>query len=207
MLLLVGLGNPGEKYAGNRHNIGFMAIDAIADAQSLGPFRSKFEALTCHGRIETNGAPAKVALLKPQTFMNESGRAVAQAVQFYKLTAQDVLVFYDELDLAPGKFRLKSGGGAAGHNGIKSIIAAIGPDFRRARIGIGHPGDRSRVLSHVLSDFAKSEREWVDVLCDAIGRSADLLAAGREDQFQTRVTHLAPAPKPSAHSPIEGERG
>lgn len=202
MWLLVGLGNPGEKYAGNRHNIGFMAIDAIAQRNALGPFRKRFQGEFAEGRVEGGSGLTKLGLLKPQTFMNESGRSVGEAVRFYKIAPQNVVVFYDELDLAAGKFRFKSGGGAAGHNGIKSVIAAIGPDFQRARMGIGHPGDRARVLGHVLSDFAKAERTWVEALCTAIADSVDLLTNERPDQFQTQVTHRAPAPKPNA-PPVE----
>lgn len=194
MYIWAGLGNPGAKYARNRHNIGFMAVDAIACACSAGPWRSRFQAEAAECVIETADGPRKVLLLKPQTFMNESGRAVGEAAQFYKVPANDIAVFYDELDLAPGRFRVKLGGGAAGHNGVRSIIAAIGAEFVRARMGVGHPGDRAKVLGHVLSDFHKAEQPWVEALCEACARAAPLLAAGDRDAFQTRVSLLAPAP-------------
>lgn len=195
-LLLVGLGNPGAKYAGNRHNIGFMAIDAIVQHNGFGPFRKRFHGQVSEGRLDGPDGPVKVIALKPETFMNESGRSVAQAVRFYKLGLDRVTVFYDELDLAPGKFRFKTGGGAAGHNGIKSITSAIGPDYHRARMGIGHPGAREKVHGHVLSDFYKAEQTWVTALCDAIAASIGCLTRDRVDQFQSKVTHRAPAPEP-----------
>ncbi len=198
MRVIVGLGNPGAKYAGNRHNIGFMTADAIARLHGFGPWRSKFQAEVAEGSIESPAGPVRTVLLKPQTYMNESGRAVAEAMRFYKLEPGDVAVAYDEIDLAPGKFRTKIGGGAAGHNGIRSIAAHIGADFIRLRMGVGHPGDKALVHHHVLSDFFKVERDWVDRLCDAVARSAPLLAAGDLDAFQTRVTYLAPAPRPAA---------
>ncbi len=195
MLLIVGLGNPGAKYAGNRHNVGFMAVDAIGAEPGFGPERSKFHGLVRDGVIDTESGPVKTLLLKPMTFMNDSGRSVGEAARFYKIDPERVVVFYDELDLAPGKFRLKTGGGAAGHNGIRSITSVIGPNYKRGRMGIGHPGVREMVSGYVLSDFGKGERIWVDALCEAIARSINALAGGRDDQFQTRVTHLAPAPK------------
>lgn len=196
MFLIVGLGNPGQKYAGNRHNVGFMAVDRIAGAHSFGPERRRFQASVREGVIETSRGPVRAMLLKPETFMNESGRAVGEAVNFFRLRPSQVLAIYDELDLAPGRFRVKTGGGAAGHNGVRSLIAAIGPDFRRARIGIGHPGDRARVHGWVLSDFFKVEEAWVTALCEAIARSIDLAAEGADDRFQTKVARLAPAPDP-----------
>lgn len=192
MLLLVGLGNPGAKYLGNRHNIGFMALDALAAAHRFGPWRRKFQAELAEGEI----AGVRCLALKPQTFMNESGRAVGEAAGFYKLPAEAVVVFYDELDLAPARFRMKRGGGAAGHNGIRSIIASpIGEGFRRARMGIGHPGEKSRVLGYVLSDFAKAEQAWVEALCAACASAAPLLVAGEDEKYQAEVLRLAPAPK------------
>lgn len=192
MLLLVGLGNPGLKYAGNRHNIGFMALDALAGAHRFGPWRRKFQGELAEGEI----AGARCLALKPQTFMNESGRAVGEAAGFYKLGPEAVVVFYDELDLAPGRLRMKRGGGAAGHNGIRSIIASpIGEGFRRARLGIGHPGDKARVLGYVLSDFAKAEQAWLDALCTACAKAAPLLVAGEDERYQAEVLRLAPAPK------------
>jgi PTH1 family peptidyl-tRNA hydrolase len=196
MRIIAGLGNPEPKFAGNRHNIGFMAADAIAKTHGFPPWRSKFQSLATEGVIETAAGPERVVLLKPQTYMNESGRAVADAMRFYKLEPAAVAVIYDEIDLAPGKFRVKTGGGAAGHNGIRSVAAHIGPDFVRLRLGVGHPGDKKLVIHYVLSDFYKEERPWVARLCDAVARSAPLLAAGDLDAFQTRVTYLAPAPRP-----------
>jgi PTH1 family peptidyl-tRNA hydrolase len=197
MLILVGLGNPGGQYAGNRHNIGFMAVDAIAQAHAFGPWRSKFNALVSEGAIQAGGRPVKTLLMKPQTYYNESGQAVGEAARFFRVAPEDIVVFHDELDLAPGKFRMKLGGGHAGNNGMRSIAAHVGAAVRRARIGIGHPGDKAKVTGHVLSDFPKADQGWLSDLLDAIARSADLLAAGELDAFQTRVTHLAPAPAPA----------
>ena len=194
MLLIVGLGNPGSKYVNNRHNIGFMAVDAIAQAHGFAPERKKFNALMREGFIEVEGRRIKSLILKPQTFMNESGRAVGAVAQFYKIPPESVIVFHDELDLEPGKFRMKLGGGIAGHNGLRSIRSQIGAEFWRGRMGIGHPGHKDRVHSYVLSDFAKYDKDWVEPLTDAIGRASDLLAAGEMDKFQTKVTYLAPAP-------------
>jgi PTH1 family peptidyl-tRNA hydrolase len=196
MRIIAGLGNPGTKHARNRHNIGFMAADAIARTHGFGPWRAKFQSEASEGVIQTERGPVKTLLLKPQTDMNESGRAVSEAARFYKLDPADVIVVYDEIDLAPGKFRVKIGGGAAGHNGIRSVTSHIGPDFVRLRMGVGHPGDKRLVHHYVLSDFYKAEEAWVDALCDAVARAAPLLAAGDLDAFQTRVTYLAPAPKP-----------
>ena len=162
MIILAGLGNPGPKYAGNRHNIGFMAIDEIARRWRFGAERAKFQSIACEGEIETASGPVRALMLKPQTFMNESGRAIGEAMRFFKLTPADVIVFYDEIDMAPGRFRMKTGGGAAGHNGIRSTISQIGPDFRRARMGVGHPGEAHLVHGHVLSDFHKAEKPWLD---------------------------------------------
>ncbi len=194
MLLIVGLGNPGVKYAGNRHNIGFMAVDALADYHNFSAPKSKFSGSVREGFIETEGGRIKALILKPMTFMNESGRSVAAAAQFYKIPKDKIIVFHDELDLDAGKFRVKLGGGIAGHNGLRSIKAAVGAEFYRARMGIGHPGRKEQVHSHVLSDFAKSDRDWVNALLDACVRSAGLLAAGEIEKFQTKVNHLAPAP-------------
>lgn len=186
MRLLVGLGNPGPRYAGNRHNIGFMIVDAIARRHGLGPWRRRF-----HGRVaEGQVGGERVLLLKPETYMNESGRAVAEAVQFYKLEPGDVVVFHDEIDLRPGKVRVKTGGGTAGHNGLRSIAAHIGNEFRRVRIGVGHPGVRELVEYYVLQDFPKAERDFVETLCETIGDNADLLAISQDASFQNKV-HLA----------------
>jgi PTH1 family peptidyl-tRNA hydrolase len=205
MLILAGLGNPGSKYAGNRHNIGFMAIDAIASRWRFGSERSRFHSLTAEGVIDTPAGPVRALLMKPQTFMNESGVAVGEAVNFLKLTPADVVVFHDELDLADGRFRMKAGGGAAGHNGLRSIASRIGPDFRRARMGVGHPGHKDLVLGHVLSDFAKSEQAWVDDLCKACAEALPLLAQGQDEKYQTEVARLAPAAKLNPRAVARGE--
>lgn len=200
MLLLVGLGNPGPKYAGNRHNIGFMAVDAIARAHGFGPWKKKFQGELAEGHIDG----VRTLILKPQTYMNESGRAVGEAANFHKLSAHDVVVFYDEIDLAPGRFRMKTGGGAAGHNGIRSMIASpIGEGFRRARLGVGHPGQKDLVHHYVLSDFYKVEEDGVAKLLDACARAAPLLAKGEDEKYQGEVMRLAPAPKADPRKPIE----
>ena len=174
MLLLVGLGNPGQRYANNRHNIGFMAVDEIVRRHSFGPWRSKFQGQVSEGRIGRE----KVLILKPETFMNESGRAVGEALRFYKLEPEEVVVVYDEIDLVPGKIKVKKGGGAGGHNGLRSIDAHIGQNYRRVRLGVGHPGDKNLVHSHVLGDFSKSETLWRDKLLDAVASDFPLLIAG-----------------------------
>jgi PTH1 family peptidyl-tRNA hydrolase len=186
MLLFVGLGNPGREYAGNRHNIGFMAIQAIADKHGFSPSRSRFQGLAREGTI----AGERVLALLPQTYMNESGRSVGEALRFHKIALGDVVVFHDELDLQPGKCRVKIGGGAAGHNGLRSIDAHIGANYKRLRLGIGHPGDKSRVHSYVLNDFAKSEEPWVRALCDALADHAGLIVKGDDAGLQNKV-HLA----------------
>ena len=186
MRLFVGLGNPGRAYAGNRHNIGFMAIDALARAHRFPTFRAKHQARASEGQI----AGERAVLLAPETYMNDSGLAVGQAMRFYKIALADVTVLHDELDLAPGKCRVKVGGGNAGHNGLRSITAHCGNDYRRVRLGIGHPGDKALVHSYVLNDFAKSEAGWVQALCEAVARDADLLVRGDDAGFQNRV-HLA----------------
>jgi peptidyl-tRNA hydrolase, PTH1 family len=190
MLLLVGLGNPGERYVGNRHNIGFMAVQAIAKRHGIGPWRRRFQGLTCEGPI----AGERSLLLLPGTFMNESGRAVAEAMHFYKLSLGDVTVFHDEIDLTPGKVRVKVGGGIAGHNGLRSISEHVGNDYRRVRIGVGHPGNKDLVYGYVLSDFAKSERPWVEALTAILADNVELLARGEDASFQNKV-HLAMAAK------------
>lgn len=195
MLILAGQGNPGPAYAGNRHNIGFRAVDAIAARWGFGPERSRFQGLAREGTIDTPGGPVKVLTLKPQTFYNESGRSVAAALKFYKLTPADLVLFYDEIDLATGRFRMKTGGGAAGNNGVRSVSASIGPDFRRARLGIGHPGHKDKVHGYVLSDFHKTETSWVSDMLKAVADAAPLLAAGEDERYQAEVMRLAPAEK------------
>lgn len=185
MLLFVGLGNPGSRYAGNRHNIGFMAIDAIAREHRAGPWRRRFQGETAEVTI----GGEKVVLLKPETFMNDSGRAVSEAQRFFKIALGDVVVFHDELDLAPAKLRVKVGGGNAGHNGLRSITAQCGNDYKRVRLGIGHPGHKDLVHGYVLNDFGRAELEWVGDLCGACSMHADLLAKGDDSAFQSKV-HL-----------------
>jgi PTH1 family peptidyl-tRNA hydrolase len=186
MLLFVGLGNPGARYAQNRHNVGFMALDEIARRHNIGPWRRRFQGVAAEGPI----AGERVLLLKPETFMNDSGRAVAEAEHFYKVALGDIVVIHDEIELPPGKVRVKTGGGIAGHNGLRSISAHIGNDYRRVRIGVGHPGVKELVHPHVLSDFAKSDRPWVAALCEVIAENAPLLVKGQDNSFQNKV-HLA----------------
>ena len=194
MLLLVGLGNPGPKYEQNRHNIGFMAVDEIVRRHSFTSFKAKFQGLIAYGTLEGD----KGLVLKPTTFMNESGRSVGEAMRFYKLSPNDVVVLHDELDLALGKVRARAGGGLAGHNGLRSIAQYIGPDFRRVRIGIGHPGDKARVHGHVLSDFSKSEIDMAMKLVDGIADAAPLLSKGDTGGFMSRVALIVNPPK---HNP------
>jgi len=186
MLLLVGLGNPGAGYAGNRHNIGFVAVQEIAKRHGIGPWRRRFQGIACEGPL----GGERTLLLLPGTYMNESGRAVAEAMHFYKLSPAEVIVFHDEIDLPPGKVRVKVGGGIAGHNGLRSISEHIGNDYRRVRIGVGHPGDKDLVQHYVLSDFAKSDRGWVEALIGILAENAELLARGQDASFQNKV-HLA----------------
>lgn len=185
MKLIVGLGNPGAKYAGNRHNIGFMAVDEIHRSHSaFQPWRARFQGQVSEGRLGTD----KALLLKPSTYMNESGRSVGEAMRFYKLQPEDIVVLYDELDLPPAKFRMKKGGGHGGHNGLRSISAHIGPDYRRLRLGIGHPGDKKLVSNYVLGDFAKADQHWLEPLLEEIANHADLLATGQDSQFANKLT-------------------
>jgi PTH1 family peptidyl-tRNA hydrolase len=186
MLLLVGLGNPGDQYYDNRHNVGFMAVDEIVHRHRFPAWRRKFKSEISEGLLGV----VKVLAMKPQTFMNRSGEAVAEAVNFYTLAPKDVVVLHDELDLPPGKLRMKVGGGHAGHNGLRDIERHIGSDFRRVRIGIGHPGDKNRVTGYVLSDFAKADDVWLDPLIDAIADAAPHLATGQDEKFMTRVALL-----------------
>ncbi len=198
MRLLVGLGNPGARHAGNRHNVGFMAVEAIARRHGLGPWRRRFQGVAAEGPL----GGARALLLLPGTYMNESGRAVAAAAHFYKLPLADITVFHDELDLPPGKVRVKIGGGIAGHNGLRSISEHIGNEYRRVRVGIGHPGAKELVYAYVLSDFAKSERPWVEALTAILADNADLLVRGEDASFQNKV-HLAMVAKGFGEGQIE----
>jgi len=186
MLLFVGLGNPGARYAGNRHNIGFIVLDALARAHRAGPWRKRFQG----DATEVVIGEERIILLKPETFMNESGRAVNEAMRFYKIDLKDVFVFHDELDLTAAKVRVKLGGGNAGHNGLRSITAHCGNEYHRIRLGIGHPGHKDAVHGFVLSDFSRAERDWVDDLCGAMADSAILLARHEDASFLNKV-HLA----------------
>jgi PTH1 family peptidyl-tRNA hydrolase len=185
MRLFVGLGNPGAKYANNRHNIGFAVVDEIARRHGFAPWRRRFQGETSEGTLERE----RVVLLKPATYMNESGRAVQEAANFFKLGVGEIIVFQDELELPAAKVRVKVGGGIAGHNGLRSISSHIGNDYRRVRLGIGHPGVKELVHGHVLSDFAKSDRPWVEALCAAVADNAGLLTSDRDSTFQNKV-HL-----------------
>lgn len=189
MRLFVGLGNPGREHAGQRHNIGFMALDAIAARHRAPPFRAKFQGLV----TEIGLGPERVLLLKPETYMNDSGRSVGAAARFHKLALADITVFHDELDLAPGVVRVKTGGGNAGHNGLRSITADLGNDYKRVRLGIGHPGSKERVLGYVLGNFGKDEAAWLERLCDACADGAAGLVEGHDNQFQNSV-HAAMEP-------------
>ncbi len=217
MLIIAGLGNPGAKYAGNRHNIGFMAVDAIQHRAGFSPWSKKFRAEISEGEIDAE----KVLLMKPQTFMNLSGESVGEAMRFYKLTPANIVAIYDELDLAPGRARIKTAGGHGGHNGIKSLDAHCGKDYRRLRIGIGHPGNKDLVHGHVLGDFAKSDKVWLEPLMDAIADNAGMLIKGEDSQLMNKLTlavggkpeaETAPAkpakaPKPAGQSHIRQARG
>lgn len=208
MKLIVGLGNPGQKFARNRHNVGFMAADRIAARHSLPAWRKRFEGEAAEGTI---GAE-RVLLLKPATYMNESGRSVGEAVRFHKIDLADVIVMHDELDLLPGRIKVKAGGGNAGHNGLRSISAHIGNDYVRLRIGIGHPGVKELVHHWVLNDFVKADGEWLDPLLAAIAQAAGFLASGEPARFQTEVARLtqpslAPSQKTEAKPAVRKEKG
>ena len=193
MLLLVGLGNPGDEHRRQRHNVGFMAVDAIAERHGFSPFRRRFQGEAAEGML----AGEKTLILKPQTYMNLSGQSVGEAARFFKLQPDDVMVAHDELDLAAGKLRMKLGGGHAGHNGLRSIDAALGPDYRRMRIGIGHPG-KERVLGWVLQNFSGEDIKWLEPLLDAIAEAAPHLARGDDNRFATQVAQKLQPPKPAA---------
>lgn len=201
MLIIAGLGNPGTKYEKNRHNIGFMAVDEIARRWRFGAERAKFQSVIAEGEVEGT----KVLLLKPQTFMNNSGHAVGEAARFYKVTPDRVIVFHDEIDLAPGRFRMKTGGGAAGQNGVRSLISQLGPDFRRARMGVGHPGRPELVHAHVLSDFHKAEQQWLEALLNACADALPFSVRGEDERYQAEVLRLAPAPKFSPRQAAQGQ--
>jgi peptidyl-tRNA hydrolase, PTH1 family len=194
MFLFAGLGNPGSKYAHNRHNVGFMAVDEIVRRHSFSSWRKKFHAEISEGVLDGG----KLLVMKPQTFMNESGRAVGEAMRFHNIPLENIYVFYDELDLEPGKLRVKTGGGAAGHNGIRSITAHVGADFKRVRIGIGHPGNKDMVMPHVLGDFAKQDRDWLSKLLEGIADEAPLLTSGQDEKFQSKVALALNPPRPNA---------
>ena len=186
MKLFVGLGNPGAEYAFNRHNVGFMAVDAIAATHAFPAWRKRFQGVVAEGRLGRE----QVLLLKPQTYMNESGRSAGAAARYYQIDPSRIVVFHDELDLPPGKVRVKTGGGNAGHNGLRSLTEHLGNEYRRVRIGIGHPGDKALVHKYVLRDFAKAEIPWVEALCNAIAAHAGLLAKGEDEAFQCKI-HLS----------------
>lgn len=212
MRIIAGLGNPGSKYSGNRHNIGFMAVDAIQRRLGFSPWSKKFKAEISEGEL----AGEKVLLMKPQTYMNVSGESVGEAVRFYKLGPQNVLAIYDELDLLPGKARIKTGGGHGGHNGIKSLDAHLGKEYRRLRLGIGHPGAKELVHNHVLGDFAKADRIWLEPLIDALADNAEMLVRNEDSQILNKLalatgdkpeeTKAKPAAKPAAQSHIRQAR-
>jgi peptidyl-tRNA hydrolase, PTH1 family len=197
MFLFAGLGNPGSKYANNRHNVGFMAVDEIVRRHYFSSWRKKFQAEISEGTL----AGEKLLIMKPQTYMNESGRAVGEAARFHNVPLDRIYVFYDELDLEAGKLRVKTGGGAAGHNGIRSITAHIGADFKRVRIGIGHPGNKDMVSPHVLGDFAKQDRDWLSKLLEAIADEAPLLTSAQDEKFQSKVALALNPPRPNAPRP------
>lgn len=201
MIILAGLGNPGAQYQKNRHNIGFMAVDAIQRRHDFSPWTKKFKGEISEGTL----AAEKVMLIKPQTFMNLSGESVGEAMRFYKLGPEDIVAIYDELDLMPGKARIKTGGGHGGHNGIKSLDAHCGLNYRRLRLGIGHPGDKSKVHNHVLGDFAKSDAEWLDPLLEALADNADMLVRGEDSQLMNKLA-LATGAKAEDDKPAKAQK-
>ena len=199
MRLFVGLGNPGSKYAGNRHNIGFMAVDRIADDHEFGPWRSKFQGVISEGRLSGE----KIVLLKPETFMNNSGQSVGEAMRFFKLEAEDITVFHDEIDLVPSKVRFKAAGGHAGHNGLRSLTTHVGPEFARVRLGVGHPGHKDAVPVYVLRDFPNSDQSWLDDLLRGVSEGAPHLANGNGGRFMNAVSQRVAPPRPSNARPKE----
>lgn len=203
MLMLVGLGNPGAEYAKNRHNIGFMAVDAIAARFSFAPYRKKFQGQIAEGVIFGE----KVLALKPETFMNESGRSVAACAAFYKIPAKDIIVLHDEIDLECAKVRVKRGGGHAGHNGLRSIHDHIGPDYARVRFGVGHPGDKDQVAGHVLKDFAKGDAQWLEKVLDVISENAGLLIDGKDSDLMSKLADAVKPPRASKPKPEKDADG
>jgi len=202
MFLVVGLGNPGQPYAGNRHNIGFMAVDEIVRRHGFSPWRAKFQGEIADGVVDGR----KILALKPLTYMNDSGRSVLGAATFYKIPPEDIIVFHDEIDLAPGKLRVKRGGGHAGHNGLRSIHAGIGADYARVRMGVGHPGDKEQVKNYVLKDFAKADAEWLEPMLDGCAEFLGDVLSGDDPSFMSKVAHrISPnrpnAPKPASKGP------
>ena len=204
MWLIVGLGNPGSEYERNRHNIGFMAVDEIASTHNFKPYKAKYKGEYVEGSI----GGEKVALLKPMTYMNESGRAVGEAARFYKIPTSNIIVFHDELDLAPGKMRVKTGGGAAGHNGLRSMDDWLdNPNYIRVRLGIGHPGDKDRVHGYVLGNFAKADEDWLATLLAAMAKNTDLLLRNQGEAFMTKVALATQSAKPLKEKPKEDKHG
>ncbi len=199
MLLLVGLGNPGTKHQNHRHNIGFMALDRLVERYSFGPWRRRFQGQVADGRLGGRKAMA----LKPGTFMNLSGQSVGAAARYFRVDGKDILVFHDEIDLAPGQIRVKLGGGTAGHNGLRSIGSHLGPDFRRVRLGVGHPGNKAQVQRYVLRDFPKRDKVWLEPLLDAVVEAAEYLARDDDPGFSTKVALLLQPPKPEKPAPAE----
>lgn len=204
MLILSGQGNPGSKYGHNRHNAGFMVLDRIHAHFGFGPWRNRFEAEVSEGSLPAGPGSEKVLLVKPQTFYNETGRSLSRLLGFYRLQPAALTVIYDEIDLAPGRVRVRRGGGHSGNNGIRSVMAHLGEEFRRVRIGIGHPGDKAQVMAHVLSDFHKADLAWFEPLTEAVCKALPLLVAGDDERFQTEVMRLAPAPRFDPRRPGPG---
>lgn len=207
MLILLGQGNPGPKYAGNRHNIGFMALDTIHQRHGFGSWKARFQSEVAEGHVAAPEGPLRCLLLKPHTYYNETGRAAAEALSFYKLTPDAFTVFHDEIDLAPGRLRVKRGGGHSGNNGVRSLTSHLGADFRRVRLGVGHPGDKSQVMAYVLSDFPKADLAWRDALLAAVSDALHLLLTGQDELFQSEVLRLSPAtrsdPRRSPRAPAD----